>query len=150
MKPLLVRTQSTSLLGINVEIIENHYGGKFIGDFCIRTKNGGWSATPVAIFYQPNPNRELGHTNYFGIFIDQNNTPLITAGDSAFSDGIVAKIANDGEIIYSRYVHDHVTSNDGSTWIDGGRSYTRTDTNGQLTRLIIQDDKLVIDPTYPQ
>lgn len=149
---------------INVYHIEQQYGGKYIGDFCIKTKQG-WSEEVAAIFYQPNPNFELGHTHYFGILCQQPHRGLvydedyqvaIINGESAFSEPIDGIIADDGEVIYSRYRHDFVTSSDGSVSIDGGRDYVRCMGSSVLNfnrrcLLTIDKDKLIImDPVEEQ
>jgi len=134
-----------SLQPINIKICEEHYGATFVGDFCLKANGGGWSEIPLAIFYQPNPNISLGHTHYFGLMVDQFDRLVITNGESAFEEPIQGIVADNGEVIYSRYRHDYVTSEDGSVWIDGGRDYTRRGPHGQSVKLVIKDDKLVID-----
>jgi hypothetical protein len=136
---------------IDVAAVEKRYGGTYIGDFCLYTTNNGWSEVPAAVFYQPNPNRELGHTNYFGMFVRNINTFIgegelyITKGDSAFKDDIAGVIA-DGEIIYSCYRHDYHTSTDKSVSIDGGRDYTRFRGNpNRICKLVMKDGKLEVD-----
>lgn len=136
---------NTSYQPINIPAIIDHYGGSFIGDFCIKYPNGNWSDEPVAIFYQPNPNFELGHSHYYGIFVHKKAIHICNA-ESAFSEPITAAIASDGEVIFSRYRHDHVTSYDGSVFIDGGRDYIRY--GGKDVRLVeitIKDDALILN-----
>lgn len=141
-----------SIQPINIDKIEQRYGGKYVGDFCLKDKYGNWIDTPFAIFYQPNPNFSLNHTNYFAIKVNYlTGQMIITKGDSAFSIAIPGLIANNGEIIYSRYKHDYVTSTDKSVWIDGGRDYCRF--NGgldKIVKLIIKADKLVIQHPFPK
>lgn len=135
---------------IHIEVIEEKYGAKFIGDFCIKTQRNGWTDFPVAIFYQPNPIYELGHTHYFGIFVNPQNQIVITNGESAFSEPIAGLITEDGSVIYSRYRHDFVTSNDGSLSIDGGRDYCKVSGHelaDRLCQLVIDRDKLVVLPS---
>ena len=147
MPDLFVRKQDkNSYQSIIVQSVEKHYNALFVGDFALRTRDGGWSESPVAIFYQPNPNTDLGHTHYFGILVDHHKSILITRGDSAFEQPIDGIIADNGEVIFSRYRHDYVTSLDGSVWIDGGRDYTRSGLHGLCVKLIIDKDNLVIDP----
>ena len=131
---------------INIPAIEEKFGGTFIGDFCVKTKSGMWSEFPVAIFYQPNPDTSLGHTNYFGIVRLDSDHINIMKGDSAFEDPITGIIADDGEIIFSRYRHNFVTSSDKSVWVDGGRDYCRSSNakNG-FVKLVICKDRLIID-----
>jgi len=142
--------ENTSHQPINIPVLQKYYGAVYIGDFCLKTKSGGWSDMPVAVFYQPNPKTELGHTHYFGLFVmgDDNDTLMITNAESAFSEPIVGIIADDGEVIFSRYRHDYHTSRDGSVFVDGGRDYVRFSGGQQrVVKLVIDKDKLVIDPT---
>jgi hypothetical protein len=137
---------------IDVAAIEKRYGGTYIGDFCLKTTNNGWSEQPAAIFYQPNPNLSLGHTHYYGIFVrfislhSDEGELYITSGDSAFSENIAGMIADDGEVIYSCYRHDYHTSTDKSVSIDGGRDYTRIVGNpNRMCTLVMKDGKLEVD-----
>lgn len=150
---------------IDVAQIEKKYSSTYIGDFCLKTRDG-WSDTTAAIFYNPAPDVSLGHSHYFGIFVKYppfggyvaggDGELYITKGDSAFSEPINGIIADDGEVIYSRYRHDFKTSTDGSVSIDGGRDYVRclgtSILNFNRTCLLtIDKDKLVImDPIVDQ
>ena len=118
-----------NISGINIEAAEKHYGVRYIGTFCLN--HNGWCNTPAAIFYQPEPDRSKGHTNYLAIFIIKNNV-ILADGSSAFKEPIDACIADNGQIIYSSHRHDYVTSDDGSVFIDGGRDYTRTNSTTQI------------------
>lgn len=135
----------TTEVGINIDAVEKHYGVKYIGDFCLKNRDGGWCEFPTAIFYQANPNIELGHSNYLGVFVRQNdNAIMLTNGASAFDDPITGVVANDGEIIYSRYRHDFRTSTDGTAFVDGGRDYVRRNIVSKTVTLVIDKDKLVV------
>lgn len=154
MKTLSVRQiNDKTLQPIKLPVVEEMFGGKFIGDFCVKAKGGGWTDSPIAIFYQPNPDTEKGHSHYFGIFIDDNNKLVITSGDNVFSEEIIGIVADDGEVIISRWRHDFVTSIDKSVFIDGGRDYTRCGISStsdippsdRMVKLNINNDKLVVD-----
>jgi hypothetical protein len=133
---------------INIKKAEEKYGAKYIGDFCLKTVGGGWSEEPSAIFYQPNPNTELGHTHYFGLFTRMGSL-YITKGDSAFEEPIAAIVGKDGEVVYSRYRHDFRTlTSDTNTFIDGGRDYCRRGGAAKSVYLTIDKDKLVVNE-YP-
>lgn len=147
MKLNVMEPGKLSLQPINIGIVELKYNSKYIGDFCLKTNGGGWSEIPVAIFYQPNPDLLAGHSHYFGIFVNEEHHCVITNGESAFSEPINGLITDDGTVIYSRYRHDYVTSNNGELFIDGGRDYTRfSGGHHRLVKLLIDKDKLVIDP----
>lgn len=152
MKLTIMGHNNTSFHPIKIDVIEEHYNAKFVGDFCVKTKGGGWSEIPVAVFYQPNPDFSKGHTHYFGIFCDPQNKLMITDASSAFDEPIEGIIADNGEVIFSRYRHDYRSSMDRSVTIDGGRDYLRCggsrvyDPNRHV-KLIPNGDKLVIQGT---
>ncbi|MCK9369758.1 hypothetical protein M0R04_07630 [Candidatus Dojkabacteria bacterium] len=146
MKPLFIKKHEyKSYQPINIKKTEDHYGSKFIGDFCIRSLQS-WTETPAAVFYQPNPNLELGHTHYFGLFVADSRKVIIVNAESAFVDPIIGVVADDGEIIFSRYRHDFVWSGDRSVYIDGGRDYVKTNVldDAKIVKLIINEDHLDI------
>tara|TARA_R110000868_G_C10515850_1_gene732604 strand:- start:8 stop:487 length:480 start_codon:yes stop_codon:yes gene_type:complete len=107
---------------VKIETVEKKYNAKYVGQLCLKTKDGSWAESPAEIFWQPTP--PAGYSNYLGLII-QGGTLYITSGAAAVEPVISGAIAADGEIIYSRYRHDYRTSKDGTIWIDGGRDYTR-------------------------
>lgn len=140
---IIVPTGRTTTV-INVANIEDMYSATFVGDFSIKTKIG-WTNFPIAVFYQPNPKIELGHSYYFGMYIDDYGRLMITNAESTFSQPIVGITADDGQIIFSRFRHDFVRSNDGSVSIDGGREYTKyTGDPSQLVNIVIDKHLLVV------
>lgn len=126
---------------IDIKIIEKKYKSKYLGDFCVKRKNG-WSEQPYAIFYQPNPDVSLGHSHYFGMFVN-NGKLYITKGDSAFEEGLTGVVANDGEIVISCYRHDYRTSTDDSVFIDGGRDYIRSSVGCEFMKLNVVNGEFV-------
>jgi len=107
----------------NIEAVEEKYSATYMGMWCLRTISEQWAEVPSYIFYTPNPDTSLGHTNYFGLFT-RAGTTYITKGDSAFTD-LIGVVSDEGEVVISRYRHDYHISNDASVFIDGGRDYTR-------------------------
>lgn len=122
--------------------IEDHKSAKFVCETCIRDMYGNWANGPVAIFYQDDPSLiPEGGSAYFGMYWRPNQdasvlaspedvlkltyTLMICNAVSATEEDITGIVANNGEIIYSRYRHDYRGSSDGSVWIDGGRDYDR-------------------------
>lgn len=114
-----------SIQPIDIDSIEKKYSGRYIGDFCIKKNSDTWTETPLAIFYNPTPLKPE-HSNYFGIMVVSKTSYIITNGASAFCEPIVGVVADDGEVVYSRYRHDYVVSSDNSVFIDGGRDYCRS------------------------
>lgn len=143
MTPFIPEVPKLSYQPFKIEVVEEKYNATFVGDFCLKTKNG-WTEAPIAIFYQPTPiNPE--YSNYFGLYVSVLNKILICDGASAFSQPIIGAVADNGEIIISRYRHDCVTSQDGSVMIDGGRDYLRTNTDN-IVHLQMIDGKMTIIP----
>ncbi len=141
----------TTTQPIDIEKAEKKYGAKYIGDFCLKTKHGGWSEEPAAVFYQPTPDVSLGHTHYFGLF-ERGGIMYITKGDSAFEEPIVGIVGVDGEVVYSRYRHDFRALKSLDQFIDGGRDYCRRGGSGQMAGtvlLTVDKDKLVVTDEKP-
>ena len=140
-----------SQVGFNkeqIKAIEDHYKASFVGDFCIKAKGGGWVNMPVAIFYQENP-PELSSqgrkcSNYFGMYYAAGGDLMICDGSSAFAEPIAGVVADNGEVIYSRWRHDYRGSSDGYAIVDGGRDYLKTNRANKTVQLVIDRDKLVI------
>lgn len=108
----------------NIDVVEKKYNAKYVGQLAIRTSGGGWSEDdPAEVFFQEVPPVE-GYSQYFAL-ITCNGVTYITSGASAVEGIITAVEADNGEIIYSRARHDYRISTDQSTWIDGGRDYSR-------------------------
>lgn len=107
-----------------IKTIEDLKGAKYIGYWCTKRPKGGWNEMPVDVFYVENPDRSLGHSNYFGMFRTHDNQVMITNAESCFSEPLVGSVCDDGEVIVSRYRHDYVEKK--GAMIDGGRDYTRT------------------------
>jgi len=122
---------------INIAKAEAHYNARYIGQMCLRTKDGMWANEPAEIFYQDVPPVE-GYSHYLALFV-RGRQLYVTSGESAASGSITGVVADNGAIIYSRYRHDYHTSSDGSVWIDGGRDYTRTGNIDRLVELKIVD-----------
>ena len=121
---------------------EELYGAKYMGYWCTKRLNGqSWNDNPVDVFYQPNPDVEKGHKNYFGLYV-QGGSLYITDATSAFSDPITGIETEDGEVIVSRYRHDYVEK--GKYMIDGGRDYLRT-SGGPFVRVRVDGPKFVIE-----
>ncbi len=135
MKKVNVNSGLSDVL-IDIDVVEKKYNVKFVGQFPLKTKDGNWSEAPADIYWQENP--IAGHSNYMGLFV-QNGTLLITNGQSAIEGSFTGAVANNGEIIYSRYRHDYRASTDGSVFVDGGRDYTRATANAKLITLKVVD-----------
>ena len=123
----------------SIERIAKEYGAKYMGYWAIQTKRG-WSEIPVDVFYQPNPDRSKGHSNYFGMYSAPGIGPMITNAENAFSEPITGLLTDDGEVIVSRYRHDYVQK--GLYMIGGGRDYLRTSSSnadGKLVKVTVEN-----------
>lgn len=145
-KPIIIQ-EPVSLIPVHIPAVEKKYNAKFVGDFCLKAKGGGWINQPFAIFWQETPPVE-GYSNYFALFVE-NDKVMITSGESAFSEPIVGIVADDGEVVFSRYRHDCRESKDGSVMMDGGRDYTRCSpatAKNLLVHIVIDGPNLKVVP----
>jgi len=134
-----------------LERIEAHYEAKYVCETCVKSKNG-WVNSSVSVFYQPDPDKvPVGGSQWFGLFFREDfSDPLATArlvicnAITAVEQDITGIVADNGDIIYSRYRHDYRWSPDKSVMIDGGRDYDRHNGGGALVKLRIIEDKLCI------
>lgn len=100
----------------------------------------------IEVFYAKDPH-PVSNSKYFGLYRTVAVGQLmITSGEFIEDQNIEAVIADNLDVVYSRYRHDYVKSNDGSVWIDGGRSYTRCGSYSQEKRctLVVRDGELLI------
>lgn len=130
---------------LNIEKVEEKYNAKYIGDFALKLKNGGWSEEPAAVFYVEEPDISKGHSHYFGLVFQHNPYQpndydmFITKGDSAFENGLTGVVADNGEVIVSCFTHDFKYSEDGSVFTDGGMQYLRTNSLNTVKLKIVKD-----------
>lgn len=118
-----------------IQLVEEKYNATYIGPFA-RAQNNGWTEIPVDTFYQPNP--QPGHKKYFGLFRHhRNGAVMITNQSKAMKHEYSGVRANDGEVLFSRWIHDFRTSQDGSVSVDGGQYYTRILWNGEPPQQVI-------------
>lgn len=136
------KKERESIIGLKgIEYFEKKYNAKYISDLCIQTKQG-WSDQPAAIFYQQKPKVE-GYSHYFAIIVSEGET-YITSGESAVQGKLMGVMADDGEIIFSRYRHDYRISNDGSADIDGGRDYVKCSKAREMIEIEIKDGQFYV------
>lgn len=126
-----------------IKKIEKEYNAKYMGYWCVRGKHVEWASIPVEVFYQPNPNIELGHSNYFGIYLQDGKT-FICDAVSAFSSPIIGILEHD--VVYvSRYCRDCVCTPNNST-IDGGRDHILYNGNNiELVQISVIDGEFIFD-----
>lgn len=119
-------------MSINTAKAAEHYGGKYIGFYDVPDKKRDGTSfirEHVYVFYQPNPQTELGHTHYFGLieqFDPTDGSPIqiwICNAIGILDARYPAYRFEDGTYIASRYRHDYVTRDD--VMLDGGIDYVR-------------------------
>lgn len=139
--PALTVNNKRSDCIFNIEAVEAKYAAKYVGEFCLKAKDGGWVNRAVSVFYQPKPvSPEYSH--YFGLFY-QDGAVLIADANIVATTSMVGIVAENGEVIYSAYRHDMTVSGDGSVEIDGGRDYVKYGGTGPLVLLKIVEDKII-------
>jgi len=106
-----------------IKLIEEKHNAKYMGYWCSKHSDGSWNEQPVDVFYVANPDRSLGHSNYFGMFL-RGDKVYINNAESCFSEPITG-IVDGGTVYASRYRHDY-TVTPGGGMIDGGRDYVRS------------------------
>lgn len=138
---ILTKSEQFSIAAIHK--IEKHYSAKYVCETCIKRRDG-WMNAAVAVFYQSDPaNVPEGGTQWFGLYLTPAGTLMICNAISAVENDIEGIVAENGDVIYSRFRHDMRRSPDGTVWIDGGRDYTRHG-GGKFVTLQIQGDELCI------
>lgn len=129
--------------GFDIEKVEEKYKAKYIGDFEINEKK------PVlAVFYQPNPKTELGHSSYFGLFVEPFSTKIfITNAQDILKKEYPAIELPNGEYLMSTYTHDYKERLIGDDFymIDGGGGfYIRySPPDVKIDKFVVKEDKLV-------
>jgi hypothetical protein len=131
--------------GLNISTVERVKNALYVGDFCLKTRAGEWSDEPAAVFFNETP-PEPHYSQYFGLF-QRSGSVFITNAISAATGHWSGLLADDGEIIYSRFRHDFRASTDGSVMVDGGRDYQRMlgKVGNPRVRLSIIRERIVVN-----
>lgn len=117
-----VLVDSTIFNSDQIKVIEDRFTAQYVCETTIRFKNG-WADFPVAIFYTEKAHAE--GSNWMAVNWSYDKMICVRNGISAVLEPFTGIVADNGDVIYSRYRHDFRTSPDGSVTIDGGREYTR-------------------------
>ena len=107
--------------GIDVPTVSMVYKtSRYVGQFPLMTKSG-FSEFHVDVFYEPNPDRDLGHSYYFAIYQRVGGVYIIGA---EHIEKLILSVYTDSEgyLIYSRFQHDFRSfkTSTGDVSIDGG------------------------------
>lgn len=135
-KLTLFQPNSPFFTAEQIKKIEEEYGAKYMGPWCIKGIHDLWINAMFDIFYQPNPKE--GHSNYFAMFVDGKKVKICN-GISAFSEQPINGIIEDGVVYVSRYRHDYV-STPKNNFIDGGRDYLRTNSDNTVEIRVIDGE----------
>jgi hypothetical protein len=137
-----IHNESTFLKPDGIAKVENMYNAKYVFETCLKTRTGGWSEFPVAIFYTEEAHPE--GSNYMGLYRNDFGQFTVCNGISALEEFTGLQIGED--IVYSRYRHDYrVLDEENDGFIDGGRDYTRCNPNvGKLVTLKVVKDHLEV------
>jgi hypothetical protein len=131
--------------GLDIGKIEERYAARYVGDFSLRFGKN-WSDEPFAVFFSGIPMRE-GYPNYVGVRPNADSSNLIVVNAKSVTevvwDGVMA---DDGEVIFSRFRHDYRVSRDGSAMVDGGRHQFRC-RGRQRVRISVVRDRLIVNDT---
>ena len=134
-----IHNECTFLKPEGVAKVEEMYNAKYVFESCLKTKDGGWSNFPVAIFYT-----EKAHprgSNYMGLYRTDFGEFMVTDGISATEPFDALQIGED--IIYSRYRHDYREFK--GAMVDGGRDYfKRSADRGEPVKLKVVGDHLEV------
>ena len=126
-----------------IEVIEKKFKSIFIGEFeCFDINSELVPDTQAHYFYNPNPDTEKGHSNYFRVRYIGGKNISISNGIPIASRILTCVQATDGELLYSHYLHDFRESKDKSVWIDGGFHYTRTNAKN-IYKFVMRDGKWI-------
>jgi hypothetical protein len=93
-----------------------------------------------SIFHQKDPKE--GHNEYFALYYNANKELMITDGSFIKNQELIGVVADNGEVIFTRYRQDYRTTEDGSVCVDGGRAYLRCPANADQIKLILKDGML--------
>lgn len=145
-KYLILHDDSLSNM-LKMEVIEEKYNAKYIGEFCYKQPTKGWLNQPMALFYTEEKHPE--GSNYMGILIQYNpyteeNTIIIVDGISAVEhEWIGVMDIRNNTILYSAFRHDYQTH--GELMADGGPEYTRSSLHVNVKMAIAKDKLQIIE-----
>lgn len=127
---------------IDIKNFEEKYKVKFVCESSIKSNNG-WRDASSLIFYNEIPHPK--GSNYMAFSYDYiKDEYVISDGISVADIEIYGVVADNGDVIYSRFRHDYRFTKDNSAWIDGGRDYTRSCAGRSVTLMIIDGQLKVI------
>jgi len=88
----------------NISKVEDLYQAKYVGQFCLKTRGGAWADAEVSVFYTSAPSKPE-YSNYFALFV-QDGKVMISDARDVTEGTFTGVVADNGDIVYSRYLHD--------------------------------------------
>lgn len=125
-----------------VAMIERSINGVYIGEFSALAQPGWYTDYGFPCFYVENPDAEKGHQNYVGFRLNDTGGLGVFSMQWIKDKEITGVIADDGEVVISRYGRDFQRSKDDSVWVDGGWGCLRTNRADRLIRLKFEKSQL--------
>ena len=131
---------------LKMDVIEEQYNAKYIGEFCYKQPTKGWVNQPMALFYTEKKHPE--GSNYMGVLIKYTITGefdcvIIVDGISAVEHEWVGVLdVNCNAVLYSAFRHDYQKL--GDLMADGGPDYTRSSMHPNVKFKIVKDKIEVI------
>lgn len=126
-----------------IEQIEGYYEANYVFESQLKLRNGDWSDFSAAVFYTEVPHPK--GSNWFGIWRDGDKY-MISDAISAVEEPFFGLLADNGDVVYSRHLHDDHVRNNGEFFIGGGRSKTSYDLTHHLVKLMVYKGKVVVAP----
>lgn len=114
-------TKNFTSTGIDVgAVLVKYHTAKYVGQFPLKGRDG-FTDYHADVFYEPNPKRELGHSNYFAVYTQMRGV-YITGAEHVEELMLSVYTDSEGDFIYSRYQHDFRSfkTSTGDVSIDGG------------------------------
>lgn len=134
---MTINNESSWLGEKQLKLVEEKYNAQYVCELPIKTADGGWVNFPCAIFYTEEKHPD--GSNYMALYKNPLDGKMyVCDGASAVRETFVGAVADNGEIIYSRYRHDYRMSEDGSVMIDGGKDYVRTTAKKLVSIKVVQ------------
>lgn len=132
---------------LKMEVIEEQYSAKYVGEFCYKQPTKGWLNQPMALFYTETKHPE--GSNYMGVLIKYDlegkfDCIIVVDGISAVDHEWTGVLdINSNEIIYSAFRHDYQTH--GDLMADGGADYIRSSMHPNVKLKIVKEQIEVVD-----
>lgn len=127
---------------LNIPYICERYQAKYIGEFALRSADGGWTNLAAKLFYQDTPHPR--GSNYMALYIQPMTQKLFITDGIKSAENVWTGVLNEetGEVLYSAFRHDYQTL--GKLMADGGPDYTRRNADNKEVYFTIKDGEIVL------